>query len=74
VIETGTGVIVTVDVLVDAGKINVIAGKGISVVVEVSEGVVDGVKVSAGVPGVSVGGWVVVSVGAVTVARYCMAA
>ena len=73
-IETGTGVIVTVDVLVDAGKINVIAGKGISVVVEVSEGVVDGVKVSAGVPGVSVGVWVVVPVGAVTVARYCMAA
>jgi hypothetical protein len=74
VIETGTGVIVTVDVLVDAGKINVIAGKGISVVVEVSEGVVDGVKVRTGVPGVSVGVWVIVPVGAVTVARYCMAA
>lgn len=74
VIGTGTGVIVTVEVLLEAGKINVIAGKGISVVVGVTEGVVEGVKVSTGVLEVSVGTWVVVPVEAVPVARFCMEA
>lgn len=50
VINTAFGVIVAVDVLVDAGNINVIAGRGRRVVVEVSEGDGDGVKVSEGVP------------------------
>jgi len=42
----GLGVIVGVDVLVDAGNINVIAGKGNSVVVGVTEGEGEGVYVS----------------------------
>jgi len=49
VINTDFGVIVAVDVLVDAGNINVIAGRGRRVVVEVSESEGDGVKVSGGV-------------------------
>ena len=49
VINTTFGVIVAVDVLVDAGNINVIAGRGRRVVVEVSESEGDGVKVSGGV-------------------------
>ncbi len=52
VIITGLGVLVVVDVLVDAGNINVITGKGRSVVVGVSEGDGEGVYVSEGVPGV----------------------
>ena len=67
VINTVFGVIVAVDVLVDAGNINVIAGRGRRVVVEVSEGDGDGVKVSEGVPGVLDWFWVVVPVRAVTV-------
>jgi hypothetical protein len=49
VIETGTGVTVALEVLVNAGKINVIAGKGTSVVVGVTVGVEEGVKVRDGV-------------------------
>lgn len=56
----GLGVFVVVDVLVDAGNINVIAGKGNSVVVGVSDGVAEGVYVREGVPGVPVWVWVVV--------------
>jgi DNA-binding GntR family transcriptional regulator len=39
------GVIVALDVLVNAGKINVNAGNGTSVVVGVTEGVKEGVNV-----------------------------
>jgi hypothetical protein len=40
---------------VTRGKINVTAGKGISVVVTVAEGVESGVGVSDGIPGVILG-------------------
>lgn len=55
VIGIGTGEMVAVAVVVEAGKINVIAGRGIRVVVGVSDGVVVGVKVLEGVPCVSAG-------------------
>lgn len=57
VTKTGMGVIVAVDVLVDAGNISVMTGKGINVVVGVSDGVTDGVYVCDGVPDVPVGVW-----------------
>jgi hypothetical protein len=49
------GVIVAVGVSVGAGKISVMAGKGASVVVGVTEGVAAGVEDPEGVPGVLVG-------------------
>jgi len=51
----GSGEMVAVAVVVEAGKINVIAGRGIRVVVGVSDGVEVGVKVLEGVPCVSAG-------------------
>ena len=57
VTKTGIVVIVAVDVLVAAGNISVITGKGINVVVGVNEGVTDGVYVCDGVLDVPVGVW-----------------
>jgi len=54
----GLGVSVAVEVIVDAGNIKVIAGKGMSVVVGVFEGDGEGVYVCEGVAGVIV--WVCV--------------
>ena len=51
----GSGVTVGVPVVVEAGKINVIAGNGIRVVVGVLEGTAVGVYVAEGVPCVAVG-------------------
>ena len=50
----GAGVPVAVEVLVGAGKISVIAGNGINVVVGDNEGGDDGVNVCAGVLAVPV--------------------
>lgn len=66
VTTTGLGVFVGVEVLVDAGNIKVIAGKGMSVTVGVSEGDGEVVYVSVGVLGVPV--WVCVIKPVVTVA------
>jgi hypothetical protein len=65
VIKAGLGVIIAGEMLVRAGNINVIAGKGKSVVVGVTEGVVEGVNVSGGVPGIPA--WVEVVVPKVSV-------
>ncbi|MFZ2098572.1 MAG: hypothetical protein WAV05_18220 [Anaerolineales bacterium] len=43
--KVGLGVFVEVDVLVETGNINVMAGKGKSVVVGVFDGVAEGVRV-----------------------------
>jgi hypothetical protein len=55
VTETCIGVIVAIEVIVAAGNINVNAGKGSSVVVGVTVGVVEGVNVCEGVLNVPVG-------------------
>lgn len=55
IFEAITGVIVDREVFVGAGKINVIAGNGTSVVVGVSVGVEEGVNVREGVLDVAVG-------------------
>jgi hypothetical protein len=61
VLAIGVGVVVALEVSIGAGKINVIAGKGTSVVVGVTVGVADGVYVCNGVNDAPVGYWVFVS-------------
>jgi hypothetical protein len=69
VTKTGIGVTVAVDVLVFKGNINVMGGRGINVVVGVSEGVAEGVNVCDGVLDVPVGVCEFILVVEVTLAR-----